>query len=204
VTNVRRVFYDTEFIDDGRTIRLISIGMVDEEGKTYYAVVNDLDVMRDAMMHPWLPDNVMCHLPGRPDQRSAQAWMWDRAHKDFGNVKPRAQIAADVASFLLEPGMPLASVELWAWFAAYDHVALAQLFGPMSGLPTGIPMFTHELRQRWEESGHPDLPAQHSAHNALTDAYWDRAVWMRCETARMDAYARRAGMGQWRRDAARS
>jgi len=41
-------------------------------------------------------------------------------------------------------------------------------------------------------------------HNALTDAYWDRAVWMRCETARMDAYARRAGMGQWRRDAARS
>ena len=194
--SARRVFYDTEFIDDGRTIRLISIGLVDEEGHTYYAVVNDVEVMLDAMAHPWLPDNVMVHLPGHKESRGGERWwQWDRSHKDFGNVKPRTQIAADVATFLLSPGEP---VELWAWFAAYDHVALAQLFGPMSGLPTGIPMFTHELRQRWEECGHPKLPAQHSAHNALTDAYWDRAVWMRCEAARHEVFAQRAGLGRLR------
>lgn len=178
----RRVFYDTEFLENGRTIRLVSIGMVDEDGRTYYAVVNDEELMQDAMLHPWLPDNVMVHLPGYLDTRSGRRWVWDRAHKDFGAVKSRAQIAADVATFLLEPGVPL---ELWAWFGAYDHVALAQLFGPMVAMPEGVPMFTHELRQRWEESGSPGLPAQHSQHNALTDAYWDRAVWMRCESARL-------------------
>lgn len=185
---VRRVFFDTEFLENGNTIRLISIGMVTEDGGTYYAVVNDPELMRDAMVHPWLPDNVMCHLPGRLDTRSGGGWMWDRSHKDFGAVKSRAQIAADVATFLLEPGEP---VELWAWFGAYDHVALAQLFGPMVKLPTGIPMFTRELRQRWEECGSPELPAQYSAHNALTDAYWDRAVWMRCEAARASALTQR-------------
>jgi hypothetical protein len=188
----RRVFYDTEFIDDGRTIRLISIGMVDEDGNTYYAVVNDVEVMHDAMRHPWLPDNVMVHLPGRETHGTDGTWWWnwDRAHKDFDAVKPRAQIAAEVAVFLLAPGVP---VELWAWFAAYDHVALSQLFGTMVGLPSGIPMFTHELVQRWKESGQPEKPVQHSAHNALTDAYWNRALWLRCEAARFPPVLRRGG-----------
>lgn len=184
----RRVFYDTEFLDNGSTVQLISIGMVDENGNAYYAVVSDTELMRDAMTHPWLPDNVMCHLPGHLDTRTGWTWTWDRAHKDFGNVKPRTQIAADVAAFLLDPGEP---VELWAWFSAYDHVALAQLFGPMVALPDGIPMFTHELVQRWKERGQPALPVQHSAHQALTDAYWDRAVWMRCEATPVSPLLRR-------------
>ena len=44
-------------------------------------------------------------------------------------------------------------VELWAWFAAYDHVALAQLWGDMPALPRELPRFTRELRQRWEDVG---------------------------------------------------
>lgn len=38
-----RYFYDTEFIDDGRTIELISIGMVSEDGREYYAVSTAFD-----------------------------------------------------------------------------------------------------------------------------------------------------------------
>ena len=33
-----RFFYDTEFIDNGRTIELISIGVAAEDGREYYAV----------------------------------------------------------------------------------------------------------------------------------------------------------------------
>jgi len=33
-----RFFYDCEFIEDGRTIDLVSIGVVDEEGREFYAV----------------------------------------------------------------------------------------------------------------------------------------------------------------------
>ena len=32
-----KIFFDTEFIEDGKTIDLISIGMVREDGETYYA-----------------------------------------------------------------------------------------------------------------------------------------------------------------------
>jgi hypothetical protein len=33
-----RYFYDTEFIENGKTIDLISIGVVREDGRSYYAV----------------------------------------------------------------------------------------------------------------------------------------------------------------------
>ena len=32
---VRRFFYDTEFIEDGTTIDLVSIGVVDETGREF-------------------------------------------------------------------------------------------------------------------------------------------------------------------------
>ena len=33
-----KIFYDTEFIENGRTIELISIGMVAEDGRELYLV----------------------------------------------------------------------------------------------------------------------------------------------------------------------
>ena len=32
-----KYFYDCEFIDDGHTIQLVSLGMVAEDGRAYYA-----------------------------------------------------------------------------------------------------------------------------------------------------------------------
>ena len=38
-----RYFYDTEFIDNGRIIDLISIGVVAEDGREFYAVSTEFD-----------------------------------------------------------------------------------------------------------------------------------------------------------------
>jgi hypothetical protein len=38
--------YDLEFLEDGRTIELISIGMVCDDGREYYAVNRDMPVRR--------------------------------------------------------------------------------------------------------------------------------------------------------------
>ena len=38
-----RYFYDTEFIEDGRIIDLVSIGVVDEHGREYYAISTEFD-----------------------------------------------------------------------------------------------------------------------------------------------------------------
>lgn len=145
-----KFFYDSEFLEDGKTIELISIAFVREDGKAYYAVNADMDLER-ILKEPWLVKNVMPHLP-------------------HGNTwKPKSQIAQEVKEFLLTP--EATPVELWAWFSSYDHVVLAQLFGKMIDLPEGIPMFTNDLRSLigWENIR--KIPAQASGnHDALEDA----------------------------------
>jgi hypothetical protein len=62
--------------------------------------------------------------------------------------------------------------------SAYDHVALAQLWGDMRALPRQIPRFTHELRQRWEDAGCPALPDSPAGqHDELVDARHNLARW---------------------------
>lgn len=170
-----RICYDTEFLEDGKTIELISIGMVTDDGDEYYAV-NDDAPWRRIRSHTWLMANVVPQLPqphGDWRNHMPSRWLFDRRNI---HVHPRARIARDVAQFLLdarrrnESGRP---IELWADYAAYDHVALAQLFGPMIELPIGVPMFTHDLQHELSRLGasDSDLPKQTAGlHNALADA----------------------------------
>jgi len=153
-----RYFYDTEFIEDGRTIDLVSIGVVAEDGREFYAVSSDFNERRAGS---WVRRNVLPQLPSRSDP----AWM------------SRAVLRDRLYEFLLPdhtPGEWLpASLrpEMWAWLGAYDHVAFAQLWGDMTGLPRELPRFTRELRQLWEDAGRPQLPDEPSnAHDALADA----------------------------------
>ncbi len=68
--------------------------------------------------------------------------------------------------------------ELWGYYAAYDHVALCQLFGTMMDLPKGWPMWTHDIKQLCETLGDPQLPEQGKGeHHALADARWNKQVY---------------------------
>ena len=140
---VNRIWFDTEFIEDGETIELVSIGLVKPSGETYYAEVEGVDYSR---ADPWLHANVFPHLQGGEC------------------VKPREQIAAEIVAFA--GGKP----EFWAYYADYDWVALCQLYGRMIDLPKGWPMFCRDLKQL---AGDAKLPKQVSAeHHALADAVW--------------------------------
>ena len=163
-----RIYYDTEFLEDGRTIELISIGMVAEDGREYYAVNRDMPHKRIAR-HDWLMANVVPGLPRlhgdarmHAGRRNPLALDWH--HPD---LKRRAQIADEVREFI----QATPDVELWAWYGAYDHVALCQLWGSMIDLPDGVPMYTHDLKQEHDRVGAPPMPQQaEGLHNALADA----------------------------------
>ncbi|MCA0157518.1 polyadenylate-specific 3'-exoribonuclease AS [Tsukamurella sp. M9C] len=144
-----KYFYDSEFIEDGTTIELVSIGIVGEDGREFYAVSTEFDPERAG---PWVRANVLPKLP----PPASKSW------------RSRAAIRDGVLDFLTAgPG----DIELWAWVAAYDHVALCQLWGPMTALPRSMPRFTRELKQLWDEQGRPHLPAAPAdAHDALADA----------------------------------
>ncbi|MGI8695915.1 MAG: polyadenylate-specific 3'-exoribonuclease AS [Mycobacteriales bacterium] len=157
-----RYFYDCEFIEDGVTVDLVSIGVVAEDGREFYACSTEFD---PAKAIAWVRDNVIAQLPPPAD----------------GCWQSRERIRAELFSFLTAPGR---GIELWAWYAAYDHVALAQLWGAMPALPRAIPRFTHDLRQRWEDVGRPPLPEQPSGqHDALADARHNLARWREMHAA---------------------
>lgn len=147
-----RFWFDTEFLEDGRTIELISIGVVAEDGRAYYAETPGSDVL--AHKHDWLRENVWPHLLGPGAQKS------------------RERIAADLITFMGE------KPEIWAYYADYDWVALCQLFGRMIDLPKGWPMFCRDVKQVMDAAGVPRVPIPNAAeHHALADAKWAKQAW---------------------------
>jgi len=167
-----RYFYDCEFVEDGRLIDLVSIGVVDEHGREFYAVSTEFDGTRAL---PWVRRNVLDKLPSPADP----AW------------RTRERIRTELHEFLTAPLDAGGELELWAWYAAYDHVALAQLWGAMPALPREIPRFTKDLRQLWDDVGRPPLPAASGRHDALVDARHNLQRWrvMRPDTVRDAARA---------------
>lgn len=178
--------YDTEFLEDGKTITLISIGIVCEDGREYYAVNSDMDTDR-VKNDKWLLDNVWPHLPLRGRRESnGYAGSFSPGSLDTHStlVKPKWVIANEVRDFIVgdiadrdEAVSADELPELWAYYGAYDHVALCQLWGRMINHPRFMPMWTHDLMQLIETVPGFEKPKQPAdEHNALADARWNFAV----------------------------
>ena len=151
-----RYFYDFEFLEKGPLFPLvpISIGVVSEDGREYYAVNRQFDFEQAT---DWINENVVVHLP------SAGSDEW----------KTPGQIATDLLAFV-EGTTP----EWWGYFASYDHVLLCQLFGDMNQLPAGWPYFTRDIEQLRLEVGAESLPPHDGVqHNSLEDARWTKRAW---------------------------
>lgn len=204
-TRRRQVCFDTEFIDDGKTIELVSIGLVDDEDRFYYAVNKEVDQER-ILRHAFLRDQVWPKLPlreletgyaltlreGEYDRNTiipspgqpVEIWVNHELNTDHFHSRTKDVIRKQVLEFLVPQGWDAAkdgpAVDLWAWFAAYDHVVLAQLFGPMVALPPGVPMRTGDLAQEAARLGVPkeSMPPQDEAfkHHALADADHDWVI----------------------------
>lgn len=149
-----KIFFDTEFIEDGETIDLISIGLVKKDGSFYYAENSDCDLSRAS---PWVKANVIPHL--------------------HGLAIPKARIAADIVEFSGE------SPEFWAYFADYDWVVLCQLYGTMMDLPDTWPMYCMDIMNiaKWygiKQASFPKIEGQ--AHKAIDDAFWCKSVYEQC------------------------
>ena len=169
-----KFFLDTEFIERGRDIplQLVSLGIVTDDGSSLYAI--NQDCLTNVVRHPWLAINVVPMLPIRDDSHGGPTMIvsWDAQHPDYGAVAPLDTIAAFVLKFITEHA-DSKPTELWADYAAYDHVVLAQLWGTMNELPAGIPMFTNEFRTLLQMFDDVELPPQpKDQHHALADAQW--------------------------------
>lgn len=155
-----RYFFDTEFIEDGKTIDLLSIGIVAEDGREFYLENSEADWSK---ANEWVRDNVLPHL--KRDDRD-----WPGVSVSRTDIAQAIQRFCDPSDY----GKP----EFWAYFADYDWVVFCQLFGRMIDLPKGFPMYCRDLKQVADMLGDIRLPKQdHSEHDALADARWNKQSW---------------------------
>jgi hypothetical protein len=168
-------FLDTEFMEDGRKIDLLSIGIVALDGRTFYAQLADADW---SLASDWVTKNVLTHM-----QRCSSGLLkFDHRHKFDPCVavdcpwRTRDELRDDLLKFFNpeEFGKP----QIWTYYGAYDWVVLCQLFGPMIKLPKGWPMYSMDIKQLAVYLGDPQLPSQGKGeHHALADARWNQGAW---------------------------
>lgn len=154
-----RYWYDTEFIENGQVLQLLSIGIVAEDGRELYLQTN-----RGAFYHKhpeqcpseWVRANVVPYLDDSRQERSEM------------------QVSLIEFCDIEKYGKP----EFWCYYSAYDHVALCWIFGAMIDLPKGWPMYTRDIKQWCDALGNPKLPEQgKNKHHALADARWNKVAW---------------------------
>lgn len=156
-----KYFLDTEFIEAGGFVDIVSIGVVDAFGREFYAENSEVDWSRASQ---WVLDNVKPHLAGP-------------LAKFYGT---RAEIAAALQRFVSEPSSSYGPPEFWAYYAAHDWVALDSIFGSMIAKPDGWPMYCRDIKQWADEMGvaRERLPPDpKDEHHALADARWAHAAW---------------------------
>lgn len=165
-----RYWYDTEFYEQGPNgpVSWISIGIVAADGRALYLENREFDWAPVPHDH-FVMTNVAPHLQG-------------------GSCQVRRESAAYLLKdFITRGGTDLLN-ELWAYYAAYDHVVLAQIFGRMVDMPEGVPWYTMDVQQErhrlrhhlavYSEDFDAGWPKQESTeHHALADALHTKKMW---------------------------
>lgn len=160
-----RYFFDTEFFDNGTTLQFISIGIVAEDGREFYAVAADTYIYDDGKNTAtveWLKANVLDRLEPTRAPRARRA--------------PTDIIRIDLEAFIGDD-----TPEFWAYYSAHDWVVLTWLMGGMMSMPKGWPMLCHDLRVELDRAGLASVRDDGRAdeHNALADARWVRDAYMK-------------------------
>lgn len=171
-----KYFIDTEFIEGfheplfGKRrhfIDLISIGIVCEDGREYYAISNEFQ-RKDA--DKWVNENVIDKIEVELfQQQSTFAKTFFNFNlrellKQFG--KSNKQIATEIMLFVWDDawsewrdssdeffdrgkrfGWSNEPIEFYGYYADYDWVLFCSLFGRMIDLPKDFPMYCNDLKQ---------------------------------------------------------
>lgn len=151
-----RYYLDTEF--DEERFELISIGVVAQDGREFYAVNSSYDT---AVMSEWLRENVAPHL----------------FHNSAGLLHaPLSRIAEAMWEFLGQDY----EVQFWAYVADYDYVLLRRMM-MSAGLEGQLPLLCYDLKQLAVSCGVKEslklmVKPFEPQHNALADARWTKHV----------------------------
>lgn len=162
-----KYFLDTEFIEIPGSIQLISVGIVAEDGRTFYAENTSFD---ERMADDWVKENVLRKLKWWPHRAPFKSTSNIYHFESYG---PITWIKDHIIEFVKDDPSPI----FYGYFADYDWVIFCWIFGKMINLPAGFPMYCRDLKQMLDESGKSKIPKPEDEHNALIDALWNRDLY---------------------------
>jgi len=188
-------------------IDLISIALVCEDGREYYGLNRDCDLSKandfvKQKVIPKLPKKNLNIFDSPRIRQESLLWKpfstireevaeFTRCYKKVDYVRDNPLLlSGKLDKFLINNVPRLArkkvtytcrdegKPEFWGWYADYDWVIFAQMFGTMMDLPKGFPMYCNDLKQYCNSLGNPDLPSKpKDEHSALADARWNMKAY---------------------------
>lgn len=152
-----RIYFDTEFTGLHQQTTLISIGVVDENGREFYAELSDYD---KEQVDPWISEHVIDNLNGE-------------------NVITLPELKQQLTVWLAEYD----TVEVWSDCLAYDWVLFNNIFGGAFRIPPQVYYIPFDICTLMKLKGvDPDINREQFVtseaavyfeemkHNALHDA----------------------------------
>lgn len=171
-----KVFFDTEFTGLHQNTTLISIGLISECGKTFYAELTDYD---KTQIDDWLQKNVINNLKFHTELGTSVWWNEGMNTEMFGDTK--------MTKMLLQKWLEqFGEVEIWSDCLSYDWVLFNQIFGHAFSIPKNVYYIPFDICTLFYAKGiDPDISREEFSgltensvkHNALWDAKVIRACF---------------------------
>lgn len=166
-----KIFFDTEFTGLHKNTTLVSIGLVTENGETFYAELTDYD---KSQVNEWLEKNVISNLC-IPDEHGKQRVNTFKGNKEY--------IAEKLKSWLWN----FRDIEIWSDCLAYDWVLFNDLFGTAFDIPENVYYIPFDICTLFKIKGvDPDINREEFSELTLTEetkkhnALWDAKVIKAC------------------------
>lgn len=133
------VYFDTEFTGLHKDTTLISIGLVAENGKTFYAEFSDYDT---SQVDDWIQENVIDNL-----QFNHMSTHMSARQGCVEMKGPKKYVGECLRIWFDQFKEPFGGVQLVSDVCHYDMVLLIDLFGSAFDLPKCVNAACHDINQ---------------------------------------------------------
>lgn len=165
-----KIFFDTEFTGLHQNTTLISIGLISECGKTFYAEFTDYD---KSQIDDWLQENVISKLC----LKSYPEYFKNRDVAQHTVINDSTIIKIELEHYLSQ----FDQVEMWSDCLSYDWVLFCQIWGHAFNIPKNIYYIPFDICTLFKQKGiDPDISrekfgcgevySEFPKHNSLWDA----------------------------------
>lgn len=177
-----KIFFDTEFTGLHKNTTLISIGLISENDRTFYAESTDYD---RGQVDDWIKENVVSKLIYLPangktiDSQDPQHWTI---------CADILEIRRQLERWLNQFNEP---IEIWSDCLAYDWVLFCDIFGHAFKIPQSVYYIPFDIATQFKIKGiDPDINRETFAgsnwplekHNALHDAQLIKFCYEKLQT----------------------